>query len=428
MELSTHVTYYENFPIRFHPDFHNSSSQIQREMMQYMHTWLNSHGHQKEAILSRLTRDAVRNHRNIRASGDNVGAGNYVGGAGHEAGINAQNKISGYLNQIPVVQQATSIMNTIGVGGSENTRRDTFSTSSLTSERFSPPSLPPPGTGTTYVPPFTGTGEAASYYSSGKITTSQSSAASGGQQEYHYQHQERFAASSGPPPGTGGTSPSYHENSIQGSGSHHGTHYQHRERYSAPSGPPSGAGGTFSSYSTSEKITTEGSPMVGQEGRHYQHSTAGSGRVPYQASDKIGFNDSVAPSVMAGIQHGRAQQQSYSSPTSGARQEQHASTTQSSTGLTFPSPHVNPGPGPGPGYAPHYLPPPGAPPAFNSPPSFPTPDGPPPSFVPNHSGIPSFAPPPGPPPNNVYGPPGYPPPGGFTRNSGGGYGGGGDWR
>lgn len=378
--------------VRFHPDFHNPSSQIQREMMQYMRTWLDSHGHQKETILSRLTKDAVRNHRNIRTYNDNEGTA-YVGGAGHDAGINAQNKMSGYLNQIPAVQQATSMLSTLSIGGSgsEITRRETIATSTVASGgRFIPPSGPPPPmTGTTYVPPYTGTGEAASYYSAGTTTKikASESAVSGHRQGYSYQPQERFSPPSGPPPPpTGGSreGSSYYapEETLmkEGSGGYHGIqHHHHQERYPLPSGPPPG---TESSYRLSENRTSvESSDAPNQQQRrHYRYSSVGNEGFPQAA------------------------------PLSGSQQFPAAP--------AFPSPHNNPdsgrGSGPRSNYAPHYLPPPGPPPSAFSPPSFPVPDGPPPGFV----GAP-FNPPPGPPPssNDLYGPPDYPPPGGFTDNS-----------
>ncbi|KAJ3563144.1 hypothetical protein NP233_g9128 [Leucocoprinus birnbaumii] len=54
----------------FHPEFHNSSSKIQREMLQVVRDWFNSLGHKQSSVLSRLSKSAVRNHENIRLAGE----------------------------------------------------------------------------------------------------------------------------------------------------------------------------------------------------------------------------------------------------------------------------------------------------------------------------------------------------------------------
>ncbi|KAF8518353.1 Het-C-domain-containing protein [Hysterangium stoloniferum] len=138
----------------FHPDFHDSRSQVQREMMQYMQTWLSSHGGQQHNVIERLTKDAVRNHRNIRASGDSSGPA-YVGGVGHNYGVEAQGKIQGYLNQVPGVSQATSLMNTFGAGKGD--RRE--ATDYPTNETYQSQAAG-------YAPSVATTGEAASFYGS----------------------------------------------------------------------------------------------------------------------------------------------------------------------------------------------------------------------------------------------------------------------
>ncbi|GJJ14848.1 hypothetical protein Clacol_009116 [Clathrus columnatus] len=380
----------------FHPDFHDSSSQIQREMLEYMRTWLNSHGHQKDFILSRLTKDAVRNHRNIRASSDNHGA-TYVEGAGHDAGIDAQNKLSGYLNQIPVIQQATSVMNTVGIGGSGGARRETtiasstVASSTVASGRFDS-SSGSPFTGTTYVPPLTGTGEASSYYSR-KTTitdTSTPSNARVGQQEYNYQRQEHYSQPPGPPP--------------------------------VPGGP--------ASYYVSETTSVEGSTIPSQPHHHHHHHQEGGHSEHHHRHDHhhSGQYDqgpsrstlTAPPSTTPAFPTAHT---SYSASIPGS--QQHCSTGAELPSSPYPRPH--PGPGPGPGYAPHYLPPPGPPPPTGgtarppsfSLPGFPAPQGPPPPFtgVISPSGVPSFAPPPGPPP------PRYPPPPGQPDGYGNAYGG-----
>ena len=94
---------YPNTPRSFHPNFHDHNSQIQRQMLEYMHTWVNGR---------RPTKDAVRNHQNVRL-GSNQG-GPAQGSQAQHVGIQAQHKIQGYANQIPGVQQATAIRRSYG--------------------------------------------------------------------------------------------------------------------------------------------------------------------------------------------------------------------------------------------------------------------------------------------------------------------------
>jgi Heterokaryon incompatibility protein Het-C len=51
---------------RFHPEFQNHSSQIQREMLAGMRLWLQSLGHKQSETLGRLTKQAVHGHQNVR--------------------------------------------------------------------------------------------------------------------------------------------------------------------------------------------------------------------------------------------------------------------------------------------------------------------------------------------------------------------------
>ena len=91
---------------RFHPNFHDSHSQIQRQMLEYMQTWVQSLGHQQHEVIRRLSKEAVRNHENIRLG--STQAGPAQGSQAQQAGVQAQHKIYGYANQIPGVQQATA--------------------------------------------------------------------------------------------------------------------------------------------------------------------------------------------------------------------------------------------------------------------------------------------------------------------------------
>jgi len=84
----------------FHPDFHNTRSQVQREMMKYMYTWINGLGEsRKRSTLERLRKEAVRDHRNIRLAGEG-GTGGAEGSAGQSYGHQAQASIQGYVQNL----------------------------------------------------------------------------------------------------------------------------------------------------------------------------------------------------------------------------------------------------------------------------------------------------------------------------------------
>ncbi|KAI0703749.1 heterokaryon incompatibility protein Het-C-domain-containing protein [Cytidiella melzeri] len=89
----------------FHPDFHDRNSPIQRAMMEYMQKWVQELGNKQHEILGRLTKDAVRNHRNIRLGGEggaSAAEGTYAVNAAHQA----QQDIHNYANQLPIVGSA----------------------------------------------------------------------------------------------------------------------------------------------------------------------------------------------------------------------------------------------------------------------------------------------------------------------------------
>ena len=91
--------------LSFHPDFHDRDSPIQREMMQYMQKWVQGLGSKQHEILGRLSKDAVRNHRNIRLAGEggpSAADGTFAVNAAHQT----QHDLQGYVNQIPVVGSA----------------------------------------------------------------------------------------------------------------------------------------------------------------------------------------------------------------------------------------------------------------------------------------------------------------------------------
>ncbi|KAI0082745.1 Het-C-domain-containing protein [Panus rudis PR-1116 ss-1] len=113
----------------FHPDFHDSNSKIQREMMEYMAKWVRDLGPQQQEVLNRLTKDAVREHKNIRLGGQGGSASNeysYATNAGHQA----QQNLQGYLSQVPVVGSAASFLGKLDnarPGGSSSSSHGPFS-------------------------------------------------------------------------------------------------------------------------------------------------------------------------------------------------------------------------------------------------------------------------------------------------------------
>ncbi|EGO03783.1 hypothetical protein SERLA73DRAFT_165377 [Serpula lacrymans var. lacrymans S7.3] len=130
----------------FHPDFHSSNSKIQREMMQYMSSWVQELGGRREEVLQRLTKERVRSHENIRLAGDG-GIPAAQGSFAFNQGSQMQHTLQGYASQVP----GAALLGKIG--GPQGPRRD----------GPLPPGPPPPSG-----PPHGGhpshAGEAASYY------------------------------------------------------------------------------------------------------------------------------------------------------------------------------------------------------------------------------------------------------------------------
>jgi hypothetical protein len=104
-------------PRSFHPDFHDQSSKVQREMLQCMRDWVQSLGANQHRILSRLTKHAVRSHENIRLGGEG-GHAAAEGTAAYNYGVNAQHdiqgRIHGAISGIPGAAQAQALMGHFG--------------------------------------------------------------------------------------------------------------------------------------------------------------------------------------------------------------------------------------------------------------------------------------------------------------------------
>ncbi|KAJ7682980.1 heterokaryon incompatibility protein Het-C-domain-containing protein [Mycena rosella] len=184
----------------FHPDFHNNQSKIQREMMQYMSTWVNGLGARKHSILQRLSKNAVRNHENIRQAGEGgvaAAEGTFAANEAHQF----QHQIQGYAQQIPGVSQAQAVFG--GHGHNHGQGREM------------------PGGG----PGYPGGGQASSYYQGGSAPAQPAY----GAEPPSFPGQAAYPSPSGPPPSFPG-----------------------QAAYPSPSGPPpSFPGADQSSYAPS---------------------------------------------------------------------------------------------------------------------------------------------------------------------------------
>ncbi|RDX44411.1 Het-C-domain-containing protein [Lentinus brumalis] len=213
----------------FHPDFHTSNSQIQREMLDYMRRWVQGLGHQQQEILRRLTKQAVRNHENIRLGSKPESANPSQGSYAHNAGVQTQHQLQGYASQIPGMAQAQSTF-----GSAQNA----FGQAQQFIGKFSG-GRPNFGTGRDGggPPPPPSTGEAASFYGTGGAQSSSYAPPSGPPQSSSY------APPSGPPPSSsyapysGAPQPSSYAQPEP-----HG-HAGYNPGYTSPPPPPGGGGG-----------------------------------------------------------------------------------------------------------------------------------------------------------------------------------------
>ncbi|CCA67339.1 related to Het-c heterokaryon incompatibility protein [Serendipita indica DSM 11827] len=105
----------------FHPDFHNPRSSVQKEMMEFMRQWLSTHSAGHHDVLSRLTKEAIRNHQNVRKQGDSSGSTVSSATHGHGAAVGyghqASAKISNTLHSIPGVNQVQNFVGHMPGGG-----------------------------------------------------------------------------------------------------------------------------------------------------------------------------------------------------------------------------------------------------------------------------------------------------------------------
>jgi hypothetical protein len=189
----------------FHPDFHQSSSVIQRDMLEYMRSWVQSLGRNQHAILARLTKESVRMQDNTRLATD--------GSAPASHAQVQQQGMQGLVQGIPGATQMQGLMNM--VGGSAGTGREGGQSGGQPGSHYSRP-------------------EMIASYGYGTVQTTSSS----------------YAPSSAPPPPSAAYAPSsYAQHSQSGSSFHPPlAQSQYAPSYVQPSLPTSsfvGASGTY---------------------------------------------------------------------------------------------------------------------------------------------------------------------------------------
>ncbi|KAF7794906.1 hypothetical protein EIP86_006049 [Pleurotus ostreatoroseus] len=97
----------------FHPDFHDSRSKVQRDMLDYMRKWVQELGGRQREVIQRLTKESVRNHKNIRLKGEG-GAPAAQGTYAQNLGTQTQHDLQGYVSSIPVVGSAAGMISSMG--------------------------------------------------------------------------------------------------------------------------------------------------------------------------------------------------------------------------------------------------------------------------------------------------------------------------
>ena len=83
-----------------------------------MQKWVQGLGHRQQEVLSRLSKESVREHQNIRLAGEG-GPPAAQGSYAQNAGIQAQHDIANYVSGIPVVGQAAGFLGKVSGSGSQ---------------------------------------------------------------------------------------------------------------------------------------------------------------------------------------------------------------------------------------------------------------------------------------------------------------------
>ncbi|KAF9525082.1 heterokaryon incompatibility protein Het-C-domain-containing protein [Crepidotus variabilis] len=101
--VNVHQVTEEILQCLFHPDFHNPKSLVQREMLQLMKDWISKTKNQG-SVLQRLTKQAVRNHENLRLAGEGgapAAEGTYAAAQGHQFQNQLLGQAQQYLGSVP---------------------------------------------------------------------------------------------------------------------------------------------------------------------------------------------------------------------------------------------------------------------------------------------------------------------------------------
>ncbi|TRM63671.1 heterokaryon incompatibility protein Het-C-domain-containing protein [Schizophyllum amplum] len=239
----------------FHPDWYNRNAAIQSEMMQTMSNWFNGISRDRQqTVLQRLSKQAVRDHKNIRLQGEG-GQPEAVGSYAYNEGIQTQNALLGYAQGIPGVSQATSFYNQIqGAVKPGGPRRD-GAPGGEASGYYAQGSSPSPGSG--YQPP------------------------SGPPPEHTSHGSGSYAPPSGPPPGQGSSYAPPGGSSFPTGPSHAG----YTPSYgSPPPPPPSGGLGFPAAHGGSDYPGGPGSSFPGGPGSSYPGGPGG-----FPGSPPMGF-------------------------------------------------------------------------------------------------------------------------------------------
>lgn len=222
-------------------------------MLQYMREWVQGLGHQQQSVLQRLTKESVREHRNVRAGGDGKVA-SATSTAAYGYGHEAQNKINSYVSGIPGVSQVQGLLNQVNRPNMGFGREGPGSSPGMGGSPYRPPSGSAPM-------PVSASGEAASYYSGGSTpgggqyqAAGYNTPGGGHYESASYSKTTVFEPPAGPPSsGTGVYAPAmggHHHSSSGYNSSSGGSGYggdtrveEHHARhgYTPSYGPPGGA-------------------------------------------------------------------------------------------------------------------------------------------------------------------------------------------
>lgn len=144
--INVHQVIGEILQCLFHPDFHNQQSKVQREMLQCMRDWANRLGPRQQQIIHRLSKQSVRNHENIRISGNGEtwAPDSHWNPVSHSSSAYSQQSHGGtagggLMGKIPGIGQVQQMFGGQGFG----TGRDVPAPSGPPQTTYAPPAGPP---------------------------------------------------------------------------------------------------------------------------------------------------------------------------------------------------------------------------------------------------------------------------------------------